>query len=114
MSKKSDWIKKSLMLSSTMPPGSGGGDTSWLMGSAAGGHSHDHGHVHGPHCNHGHDHDHEHVHGPECNHGHDHAHEHHHDHGHVHGPECNHGHDHDEDEDDVTDPRGGGHGGGCC
>ena len=34
---------------------------------------HDHGHQHGPGCNHDHDHD-------------------HHDHGHVHGPHCNHGH----------------------
>ncbi len=57
MSKKTDWIKRSLLSSSTMPIGTG------IAG----------GHVHGPHCNHGHDHSHEekgekHVHGPHCNH----------------------------------------------
>ncbi|NOU06907.1 MAG: zinc chelation protein SecC [Hyphomicrobiaceae bacterium] len=44
----------------------------------------DHGHVHGPDCNHDHDHQHSshqqlgHVHGPNCNHDHDHNHGHHH------------------------------------
>lgn len=100
MSKKNNWIKRALLGSSTLPPGSGGG-TPYMMGSAHGGH------VHGPHCNHDHDHDHDHdhVHGPDC--GHDHS----HDHGHVHGPGCGHDHDHDHDEEceDNTNPKGG-----CC
>ncbi len=36
--------------------------------------------------------EHGHVHGPDCNHDHDHD---HHHHGHVHGPHCNHGHHHE-------------------
>jgi hypothetical protein len=70
--KKFDWIKNSLLGSSTMPLGSAG--TSGPLPGLDGGH------VHGPNCNHDHDH------------------HHHHDHGHVHGPGCNHGHD-DEDEE---------------
>lgn len=66
MSKKFNFIKSSLMGSSTIMGG--------ILGSNLGG-----GHVHGPHCNHGHDHSHD-----------------HHDHGHVHGSDCNHGHVHDE------------------
>ena len=69
MSKTFNFIKKSLMGSSTLP-----------LGNAPSG-----GHVHGPHCNHGHDHSHDHVHGPDCNHGHGRE--------HVHGPDCNHDHD---------------------
>lgn len=73
MSKTFNFIKKSLMGSSTLK-----------LGNTPSG-----GHVHGPHCNHGHghDHSHDHVHGPDCNHDHGHGHE------HVHGPDCNHDHD---------------------
>lgn len=78
MSKKFDWIKNSLMGSSTLPQGTAGSTLPGLGGHAS------MGHVHGPHCNHGHDH------------GHDHSHD--HAHGHVHGPGCNHGHDEDEED----------------
>jgi len=74
MTKKNDWIKKSLLGSSTLPVGTGGSPLFTM-------HSHSHHHVHGPDCNHGHDH--EHVHGPDCDHDHE---------EHVHGPGC--GHDH--------------------
>jgi hypothetical protein len=70
MSNKLDWIKKSLLGSSTILPGQHLG------------------HIHGPHCNHGHDHAHDHtghVHGPGCNHGHDDDED-----GHVHDENCNH------------------------
>ena len=69
MSKKTDWIKKSLMGSSTMPLGTGG----------AGGFM-PHFHVHGPGC--GHDH---HDHGDEE--------------GHVHGPGCGHDHGEEKSKD---------------
>ena len=61
MSKKTDWIKKSLLGSSTMPVGTGGGGLFTP-----------HFHVHGPGCGHDHGDDEEgHVHGPGC--GHDHG-----------------------------------------
>lgn len=71
MTKKFDWIKRSLMGSSTMPPGTA--MQSYGLFNTRGGE----GHVHGPHCNHGHDHSHDHGDGGE-------------DAGHVHGPGCKH------------------------
>lgn len=67
----------------------------WLESSGAKSHgNHEHGHVHGPDCDHEHEHEHDHTHGPGC--AHDHAHDHGHsrtaghadcghDHGHGHG-----------------------------
>lgn len=81
MTKKFDWIKRGLMGSSTMPPGSGGTPDYGLFGQQGG-------HVHGPNCNHGHDHSHDHAHDA---------------HGHVHGPGCNHGHDDEEETEGATD-----------
>jgi len=72
MSKKTDWIRKSLLGSSTLPPGAAG---SPLFTP--------HFHVHGPGCGHDHDHDHDHD-----------------DPHHVHGPGCGHDHHHDHGEDD--------------
>lgn len=59
MTKKTDWIRKSLLGSSTLPPGAAGSPL-FIP------------HVHGPGCGHDHDHDDpDHVHGPGC--GHDHG-----------------------------------------
>ncbi|MBI4032010.1 MAG: hypothetical protein HY370_10075, partial [Proteobacteria bacterium] len=57
MTKKNDWIRKSLLGSSTLPPGAAGSPL-FIP------------HVHGPGCGHDHD-DPDHVHGPGC--GHDHG-----------------------------------------
>lgn len=75
MSKNSDWIKKSLMGSTTMPTGTGGGFSFLPLGGGIHVHNED-----GSCC--GHDH------------GHDHSHAHHHDHAHG---SCGHAdHEHDE------------------
>jgi hypothetical protein len=84
MAKKNDWMKKSLMGSTTMPMGTGDSAGGFFLSSP---------HVHA-------------ADGSCC--GHDHAHGYHHDHGHHrhHGESCAHDHDHDED---CTSPKGG-----CC
>ena len=46
MTKRMDRIKKALKMSSTLPPGTAGSDTQWLMGSA---HAHSHSHHHHEH-----------------------------------------------------------------
>lgn len=78
-------IQNMLKSSTTIPPSAVGGPAPHMMGNA---HSHDHGHVHGPNCNHGHDHDDGHVHGPDCNHDHDDQHKKTHDHDHKDGSGC--------------------------
>ncbi len=85
MTKKNDWMRKSLMGSTTLPPGTGGGNL--FLGTP---------HVHaadGSCCGHGHDHSHDHSHAG-------------HHHHHHHGEACTHDHEHDED---CTSPKGG-----CC
>lgn len=90
-------IKKALLMSSTMPPGTGGSDASWLMGA---GHTHRSnadigGAAHGSCCDNAHSHaKDEHAKGSCCDNSHDDAHD---------------DDDHDECDGDHTDPRGG-----CC
>lgn len=86
MTKKFDWMKKSLMGSTTMPMAGGlmaGPGHSHAADGSCCGHDHGHGHHH-----HGHDHS-------------GHSHHHHHD-----GACCD--HDHGAEGDDQTSPKG------CC